>query len=118
MHIPKFEHISFDINNLHKFENLVCFDNAIKNIEIITEKNSFTLDLDKWIYLDESWFIKTFWFTINFDLEDFKWVKKIVIPIFLQERFNKDMKNSRILKIQESKEAIKSTYNVIMNTYE
>jgi len=118
MHIPKFEHISFDIRNLYQFEDFIEFNDSKKNIEVITENNNFILDLDNWTYLNKYWFIKAFWFTINFDLDDFKWVKKIIIPTFLQQRFKNDIKESRIFEIHKSKEEIKSTYNIILNTYE
>jgi hypothetical protein len=77
------------------------------------------LNLKDWTYINEDGILKTFPFNINFDLDDFRTIKKIILPISIKQKYIEDLELSKIENIVKVKKIVKgATYNVITNTYE
>jgi hypothetical protein len=114
----QYEYLAF-WDSILNYDDKIKFNWNDNFITIIFNDNSkIELNFDSWTYINKDWFAKTFSFlNINFDLDDFKWLTKIIIPEFLKEKYNNsyDLASSR--KVAESRENFNSSYDTILNTH-
>ncbi len=110
--------IGFDLNFILE-ENKIKFYDWENIIIYLKNWDKIEMDLKKFIY-KLYWKIYTFSpFYINLDMVDEKEIKEVFIPLFLKERFLKDLDEKITNKINESRKHFNSSvYNKITNTYE